>query len=70
MSACSGSAARRTDGPESDVDLVVSRPPGVGLLTMAAFAVDASELFGVEVDVVTDGGLGSDHPILGVAEPV
>jgi hypothetical protein len=35
-----------------------------------AFAAAASELLGVEVDVVTDGGLRDDHEILTTAVAV
>lgn len=59
-----GSAVRHTDGPDSDLDILVTRSPGTGLLTVATFAAEASDLLGVEVDVVTDGGLRPDHEIL------
>jgi len=36
----------------------------MGLLTLAKFADEAGELLGIEVDVVTDGGLPDDHEIL------
>lgn len=65
-----GSAADRRDRPGSDVDLLATRSPGVGLLTVAAFAAEASELLGVEVDVVTDGGLPAGHEILTTAVAV
>lgn len=65
-----GSAARGTDSPGSDLDILVTRSPGTGLLTVAAFAADASELLGVEVDVVTDGGLRADHEIVATAVAV
>lgn len=65
-----GSAARGTDSFGSDLDILVTRPPGAGLLTIAAFAEEASELLGVEVDVVTDGGLPVDHEILATAVAV
>lgn len=65
-----GSAARRTDRPGSDLDILVTRSPGTGLLTVAAFAAAASKLLGVEVDVVTDGGLRADHEILATAVAV
>ncbi|KAA0977958.1 helix-turn-helix domain-containing protein [Paeniglutamicibacter gangotriensis] len=65
-----GSAARGTDGPGSDLDILVTRSPGTGLLTIAAFAADANDLLGVEVDVVTDGGLSAGHEILATALPV
>lgn len=62
-----GSAARGTDGPDSDLDILVSRTTGIGLLAIATFTAEASELLGVEVDVVTDGGLSADHEILSAA---
>lgn len=65
-----GSAARGTDRQGSDLDLLVTRPDGTGLLTVARFAAEASELLRVEVDVVTDGGLGVDHEILTTAVAV
>ncbi|MGO1320608.1 MAG: helix-turn-helix domain-containing protein, partial [Galactobacter sp.] len=39
-----GSSARGTDGPESDLDLLVTRSKPVGLLTIAAFTEAAEEL--------------------------
>ncbi|SDB79984.1 hypothetical protein GA0111570_101258 [Raineyella antarctica] len=65
-----GSAVRGTDRPGSDLDILVTRSPGTGLMTLAAFAERASELLGVEVDVVTDGGLPADHEILATAVAV
>lgn len=62
-----GSASRGTDRPGSDLDILVTRGDGVGLLSIAAFTEAASELLGVEVDVVTDGGLSDDHEILATA---
>ncbi|MFW0792490.1 nucleotidyltransferase domain-containing protein [Gordonia sp. CPCC 205515] len=59
-----GSVARRADGPDSDLDIVVARAFGIGLLEIAAFAAEATELLGMEVDVVTDGGLPEGHEIL------
>jgi predicted nucleotidyltransferase len=65
-----GSSVRGTDRPGSDLDILVTRSPGVGLMALAAFAERASELLGVEVDVVTDGGLRADHEILTTAVAV
>lgn len=65
-----GSVARGTDTPQSDLDLLVTRSDGVGLLGLAAFGEAASELLGVEVDVVTDGGLREGHEILMTAVAV
>ncbi len=65
-----GSAARGADQPGSDLDLLVSRDRGVGLLTMAGFAEAAEDLLNVAVDVVSDGGFPADHEILTTAVPV
>lgn len=58
-----GSAERGTDTLHSDLDLLVTRAPNVGLLAIAEFTLAAENLLGVAVDVVTDGGLPPDHPI-------
>jgi predicted nucleotidyltransferase len=65
-----GSTARGTDRPGSDLDILVTRSPGTGLLTIAAFAAEAGELLCVGIDVVTDGGLRADHEILATAVAV
>lgn len=62
-----GSVVRGADEPGSDHDLLVTRSPGVGLMALAAFTERATELLGVEVDVVTDGGLRADHEVLTTA---
>ncbi|MGL3149128.1 helix-turn-helix domain-containing protein [Microbacterium sp. A82] len=62
-----GSAAQGTDTALSDLDILVTRSPNVGLLTIAEFAFAAEQLLGVPIDVVTDGGLPADHPILRTA---
>ncbi len=59
-----GSTGQGTDTTQSDLDLLVTRSPNVGLLTIAEFTLAAEQLLGVPVDVVTDGGLPPDHPIL------
>lgn len=59
-----GSAGEGTDTAQSDLDLLVTRSPDVGLLTIAEFTFAAERLLGIPVDVVTDGGLPADHPIL------
>lgn len=59
-----GSAVQGTDTSQSDLDILVTRSANVGLLTIAEFAFAAEQLLGVPVDVVTDGGLPADHPIL------
>lgn len=62
-----GSSAHGTDEPGSDLDLVVTRNRPVGLMAVASFAEAAEGLLGVEVDVVTDGGLPAEHAILATA---
>lgn len=64
-----GSAGRGTDTAQSDLDILVTRAPNVGLLTIAEFAFAAEQLLGVPVDVVTDGGLPANHPIRRTAVP-
>lgn len=64
-----GSVGRGSDTADSDLDLLVTRAPGIGLLTIAEFGLAAERLLGVRVDVVTDGGLASDHEILRTAVP-
>ncbi len=59
-----GSAPQGTDTSGSDLDILVTRSPHVGLLTVAEFSFAAERLLGVPVDVITDGGLPDDHPIL------
>ena len=59
-----GSAINGTDTTESDLDLLVTRSSSVGLLAIAEFTIAAEEMLGVPVDVVTDGALPLDHPIL------
>lgn len=60
-------AAREVDRADSDLDILVTRSPGIGLMSLADFVERASELLGVEVDLVTDGGLRVDHDILATA---
>lgn len=62
-----GSTAQGVDTTQSDLDILVARSPDVGLLTIAEFGLAAERLLGVPVDVVTDGGLPADHPILRTA---
>jgi uncharacterized protein len=52
-----GSAARGDDHPESDIDLLVTPPPGTGLLALGRFTADVEELLGARVDVVVESSL-------------
>ena len=60
-----GSMARGAAGPGSDVDLLVEPEPGqsepVRMLALGALLMDAEELLGHHVDVVTVALL---HPLL------
>ncbi len=58
-----GSAARGADHPGSDLDLLATLPPGMGLLALAGFVEDANELLDVDVDIVSDDDLRPGHPI-------
>ena len=46
-----GSAVRGVDKPGSDLDLLVTRGEGIGLLTISAFAEAAGELLGIGENV-------------------
>ena len=52
-----GSAARGTDQPDSDIDLVVELPSGVGLFALGRLRHDLEELLGCPVDLVPGAGL-------------
>ena len=52
-----GSIARGEEGPESDVDLLVDVPEGVGLVTLGRCQAELEVLLGASVDLVPAGGL-------------
>lgn len=52
-----GSVARGDEGPDSDVDLLVTLEPGRTLLDLARLELELEELLGRPVDVVTADGL-------------
>jgi uncharacterized protein len=52
-----GSVLSGTDTDESDLDLLVEPSEKTGLMALAAFKIEAEKLLGVEVSVVTPGGL-------------
>jgi predicted nucleotidyltransferase len=56
-----GSMARGDAHPESDIDLLVSLPPGRSGLALGGLLMDVQELTGRKVDVVTEASL---HPSL------
>lgn len=53
-----GSVARGTATDASDVDVLVHPGPRASLFDLAGFRTDVREIVGVEVDVVSDRGVG------------
>lgn len=53
-----GSSARGTDGPDSDVDLVVRLPEGFGGLRLAALGDELEAALGFPVDLISDRSTG------------
>ncbi len=56
-----GSMSRGDASDSSDVDLLVTLAPGTSALALGGLLLDAQELLGRRVDVVTEAGL---HPAL------
>lgn len=56
-----GSMARGDAGPDSDIDLLVSLPPGKSGLVLGGLLMDVQDLLHRRVDLVTEAGL---HPAL------
>lgn len=56
-----GSMSRRDGSENSDVDLLVTLAPGTSALALGGLLLDAQELLGRRVDVVTEASL---HPAL------
>jgi uncharacterized protein len=56
-----GSVAHGTDKPDSDIDLLVTFPPGSDIVTLLALEEDLANLLSVPVDVVS---AGSSSPVL------
>jgi uncharacterized protein len=54
-----GSMVRGEDRADSDVDLLVTLAPGTSALALGGLLLDAQELLGRRVDVVTEASL---HP--------
>lgn len=63
-----GSVAEGTDTLSSDIDLLVTTEPGATLLDLVGFKLDVESLTGYEVDVISDGALPDDSPILEQAQ--
>ena len=56
-----GSMSRRDSSNNSDVDLLVTLAPGTSALALGGLLLDAQELLGRRVDIVTEASL---HPAL------
>ena len=67
-----GSVARGQDKDASDLDVLVELDPGRSILDQVALQQDLSELIGVKVDVVVDGGISPylEKRILAEAVPL
>lgn len=67
-----GSMARGDAGDDSDVDLLVRPLPGTSLLDLGGLLMDAQDLLGRRVDVVSEGALTGTlrERILGEAVPL
>jgi predicted nucleotidyltransferase len=56
-----GSAARGSDTPTSDLDLLVRFEPSSSLFDLVDLADELEALLGLKVDVVSEGGLRGRH---------
>jgi hypothetical protein len=52
-----GSVARKEDGPDSDIDLLVNLEKDRNLLDLIALEQDLSDLLGRKVDLLTEDGI-------------
>jgi predicted nucleotidyltransferase len=50
-----GSVAHGHDREGSDIDLLVEMEPGASLFDLSGFGLDAEELLGVRLDIVSNG---------------
>lgn len=67
-----GSMARGDADMNSDVDLLVDVPPGTSAFVLGAMLMDAQDLLGRRVDIVTRAALNPAlrERVLGEAEPL
>lgn len=65
-----GSAARGTDEPGSDLDLLVDLPADADLLDLIDGAEAVEGIVGVRVDIVSARALRPDHEIARTARPL
>ncbi len=55
-----GSRARGDNRPDSDYDICVLVPPGMGLFKMGGFYGRLEEALGEGIDVITEGGMSEE----------
>jgi uncharacterized protein len=67
-----GSVARNEDTFDSDIDLLVRFKPGTTLFDFAGLVDALSDLLGLQVDVISEGGLRlpEDQHVLDEAQPL
>ena len=65
-----GSVARGEDGPQSDVDLLVTAPTDVSLLDLARLERSLSDVVGEKVEIVPDSRLRSIVRETAIAEAI
>jgi len=58
-----GSCARSTQGPGSDIDVVVDLRPGFSYFDIGEMEQILSNEFGLDVNLVDIGGVPANHPI-------
>jgi len=56
-----GSVARRTDRPDSDIDLLARFAPSASLFDLVELQQELESLLGVHVDVLSEAGLNESH---------
>lgn len=67
-----GSVAREEDGPDSDIDMLVSMEKGRSYFDLIGFQHELEDIFGRKVDMLSDKGLSpyiADR-ILSEARPI
>ena len=67
-----GSAAKGTEGPGSDIDLLVDPLPDASLFDLGELQVELERILGVKVDLLTPGDLPAAmlSKVLAEARPV
>lgn len=67
-----GSALNESEGPGSDIDILVDTLPGATLFDLGALQIELEELLGVPVDLLTPGDIAPDfrQRVLEQARPI